>query len=210
MIEHGADIKSQLQQGSSKSDIAISQLLQYNRFANYTEETNTHRHSNERETPFSVYLALSVLARTRKRRLIDMLHENGLCVSYDRVLDMSAKLGEAGVCQYVDDGVVCPLGLRTKLFTTSAVDNIDHNPSPTTAKTSFHSTSISIFQHPRPDYAGELREAPRINDDTSKVKIVPELSESFTNVRPSHIATNPTPPKEVSLTLPSPNSIQSH
>ena len=210
MIEHGADIKSQLQQGSSKSDIAISQLLQYNRFAKYTEETNTHRHSNERETPFSVYLALSVLARTRKRRLIDMLHENGLCVSYDRVLDMSAKLEEAGVCQYVDDGVVCPLGLRTKLFTTSAVDNIDHNPSSTTAKTSFHSTSISIFQHPRPDYAGELREAPRINDDTSKVKIAPELSESFTNVRPSHIATNPTPPKEVSLTLPSPNSIQSH
>ena len=107
MLEHGADIKSQLQQGSSKSDIAISQLLQYNCFANYTEETNTHRHSNERET-------------------------------------------------------------------------------------------------------GELREAPGINDDTSKVKIVPELSESFTNVRPAHIVTNPTPPKEVSLTLPSPNSIQSH
>ena len=92
-----------------------------------------------------MYLAFSVLARTRKRILIDMLHENGLCVSYDRVLEMSAKLGEAVVCQYVEDGVVCPPALRTKLFKTSAVDNIDHNPSSTTAKTSFHGTSISIF-----------------------------------------------------------------
>ena len=108
MIEHGADIKSQLQQGSSKSDLAISQLLQYNCFANYKDGTNTHRHSSERETPFSVYLAFSVFTKTRKRRFIDTLHENGLCVSYDRVLEMSAKLGEAIVCQYVEDGVVCP------------------------------------------------------------------------------------------------------
>ena len=175
MIEHGADIMSQLQQGSSKSDLAISQLPQYNCFANYKEGTNTHRHSNERETHFSVYLALSVFAKTKKRRLIDTLHENSICVSYDRVLERSAKLGETVVCQYVEDGVVCPPALRTKLLTTSAVDNIDNNPLSTTAITSFYSTSISIFQHPRPDYAGELRESPRINDDTSKVKRVSEL-----------------------------------
>ena len=151
------------------------------------------------------------MRRNRKRRRIDMLHENSICVPYDRVLEISTKLGEAVVFQYVEDGVVCPQALRTKLFTTSAVDNIDYNPTSTTAKTSLHGTSISIFQHPRPYYAGELREAAaRINDDTSKVKRVPELPESFTNVRPAHIAKNPTPSKEVSLTQPSPNSIQSH
>ena len=120
---------------------------------------------------------------------------------------ISAKLGEAVVCQYVEDGVVCLPSLRTNLFTTSAVDNIDHNPSTKTAKASFYGTSISICQHPRPDYAGELRKAPRINDHTNKVKRVPELPESFTNVRSAHIAT---PHKEVSLTLPSPTFIQSH
>ncbi len=155
-------------------------------------------------------MALSVFAETSKRRLIDMLHEKGLCVSYDRVLGISANLGEAVVCQYVDDGVVCPPALRTKLFTTSAVDNIDLNPSSTTAKTSFHGTSISVLQHPRPYHAGEQREAPMIKDDTSKVKRVPELPGSFTNVPPVHIANNPTPHKGVSLTLPSPNSTQSH
>ena len=42
------------------------------------------------------------------------------------------------------------------------------------------------------------------------MKIVPELPESFTNVGPAHVAKNPTPPKEVSLTLSSPISIHSH
>ena len=92
---------------------------------------------------------MSVFARTRKRRRIDKLHENSLGVSYDRVLEISAKLSEAVVYQCVEDGVVCPPAPRTRLFTTSAVDKIDHNPSSTRAKTSFHGTSVSIFQHPR-------------------------------------------------------------
>ena len=33
MIEHGTDIKSQLKHGASKSDLAMSHLLQYNCFA---------------------------------------------------------------------------------------------------------------------------------------------------------------------------------
>lgn len=38
--------------------------------------------------------------------------------------------------------------MRGSVFTTAAVDNIDHNPSSTTAKESFHGTAISLFQHP--------------------------------------------------------------
>lgn len=45
MIEHGADIKSQLCHGASKSDLAISQLLQYNCFSKYNEVSKVHRHS---------------------------------------------------------------------------------------------------------------------------------------------------------------------
>lgn len=128
MIKHGADIKSQLQHGASKSDLAISQLLQFNCFTKYQEGTEVHRHSKDRETPFAVYVGMSVFAKTRKRQLIDMLHENGLSISYDRVLEISAQLGEAVVAQYVEDRVVCPPVLRKQLFTTAAVDNIDHNP----------------------------------------------------------------------------------
>ncbi|XP_061569583.1 coiled-coil-helix-coiled-coil-helix domain-containing protein 7-like [Cololabis saira] len=45
---------------------------------------------------------MAVYAKTRKRLLIDLLHENGICISYDRVLEVSALLGESVVNQYVE------------------------------------------------------------------------------------------------------------
>ncbi len=42
MIEHGADIKSQLRFGASKTDLAMAQLLQYNCYARYKEGAATH------------------------------------------------------------------------------------------------------------------------------------------------------------------------
>ena len=41
-----------------------------------------------------------------------MLHDNGISISYDRVLEISAQLGDAVVTKYVQDGVVCPPTLR--------------------------------------------------------------------------------------------------
>ncbi len=41
--------------------------------------------------------------------------------------------------------------LKKGLFTTSAIDNLDHNSSSTTAKDSFHGTGISLMQHPTND-----------------------------------------------------------
>ena len=134
MVEHGADIKSQLRFGASKTDLAIAQLLQYTCYARYKEGAATHRHSKDRETPFPVYMGMSVHAKTRKRTLVGMLHEHGISISYDRVLEISAHLGEATVSKYVEDGVVCPPILRG-LFTTAAMDNIDHNPTATIAIT---------------------------------------------------------------------------
>ena len=180
MIEHGTDIKSQLHE-ASKSDLAMSHLLQYNCFAKNKEGPTVYRHSKDHETPFAVYTGMHMFSKTRKRQLVDMLHENGLSISYTRVLEISAQLGEAVVAQYVEDEVVCLPVLRRKLFTTSAVDNIDHNPTATTAKTSFHGTSISIFQHPSSEQLGEEREPIKLNADV-KVKKVPELPDAFTYV----------------------------
>ena len=61
-----------------------------------------------------------------------MLHDHGIIISYDRVLEVSAQLGDAAVAKYVEDGMVCPSDLRRGLFTTAAMDNIDHNPTATT------------------------------------------------------------------------------
>lgn len=90
-----------------------------------------------------------VYAKTRKRHLIDLLHQYGLCISYDRVIEITKDLGTAVVSRAEEEGVVCPTLLRKGLFTTCAVDNLDHNPSSTTAKSSFHGTGVSFFSAPR-------------------------------------------------------------
>ena len=186
--------------GIAKSDIAIAQLLQYNCYSKHREGAAYYRHSKDRETPFAVYVGLKVFAKTRKRELIDKLHENGLSVSYDRVLETSGMLGETVIKQYVGEDVVCPPALRKRLFTTSAVDNIDHNPTATTARTSFHGTSISMFHYPSNENRGEERASPEVRD--SKTRKVLEPPEHYTNITPAFFKKNPTPTtgfNEVSL-----------
>ena len=137
MVEHEACFKSQLGFGSSKSDQAIAQLLHYSCSSKQKEQATTHRPSKDRESPFPVYMGMAVYAKIRKRILVEMLHDHGMSISYDRVLEISPELGDATVSIYVEEGVVCPPVLRIGLFTTAAMDNIDHNPSATTATTSF-------------------------------------------------------------------------
>lgn len=194
-IEHGVDIKSHLANGIVPSDFAMAQLLQYNCYAKYRAGSEYCRHSKDRETPFAVYIGLLVFAKVRKKQLIDILHEHGICISYDRVLEISAQLGESVINQYFEEGVVCPPVLRKYLFTTAAMDNIDHNPSATTATTSFHGTSISLFQHPTFEIQGEIR--PFIPVTNSKSKQVPELPESFSNVPPAFFKTENPQPSEI-------------
>ena len=71
-------------------------------------------------------------------------------------LAFSTDIGNSVCHQYEQDGVVCPANLHKVLFTVvAAVDNIDHNPSSTTAHNSFHGTGISFqpisTEHPGVD-----------------------------------------------------------
>ena len=61
---------------------------------------------------------------------------------------MSTEITNSVIQRYEREGVVCPSKLRGELFTTAAVDNIDHNPSSTSSQSSFHGTAISLVQHP--------------------------------------------------------------
>ena len=55
-----------------------------------------------------MFMGMSMNAKTRKKVLIDMLQDNGLSIPYDRVLEVSAQLGDAAVVKYTEEGVVCP------------------------------------------------------------------------------------------------------
>ena len=72
----------------------------------------------------------------------------GLSVSYSRIDELANGLATAVCNKFKANGVVCPVSLRSGLFTVGALDNLDHNPSSTTAQGSFHGTGISMFQFP--------------------------------------------------------------
>ena len=80
---------------------------------------------------------------------------------------------------------MCPPKMRSGLFTTAAVDNIDYNPSYATAKDSFHGTRISLMQHPSYDFVGHDRGVVIINQTTPSTKSVAPLPSKYTNVPPA-------------------------
>ena len=73
-------------------------------------------------------MGMAVYAKTRKRNLVEMLHDHGMSISFDRVLEISAQLGDATVSKYVEEGVVYPPVLRKGLFTTVAMDQSSSDP----------------------------------------------------------------------------------
>ena len=86
--------------------------------------------------------------------------------------------------QYQDEDLVCPPKLRTNVFTTAGVDNIDHNPTSRSAKDSFHGTAISMMQFPTSDKPGKTREKQFVTSDD---KTLTPLPSSYTLVPPAAI-----------------------
>ena len=112
-----------------------------------------------------------------------MLHHLGLGVSYKRVLSITTVIANI-MCDTFESGeVVFPTNLNQGYFTIGAVDNIDHNPSATTSKDSFHGTSISSMQ-PR-NTSLESAYHPTIpNESSKKSDQIATLPVFYTDVRP--------------------------
>ena len=111
----------------------------------------------------------------------------GLTISPDRLLDISTNMGNKAIAVFEKEGVVCPLNLKYDLFTTSATDNLDVNPSSATAMSAFHGTATSLNQHICGGYSGHPRDIP---DALPSNRVLKNLPEKFTNVKPGYL-----PPK---------------
>ena len=127
----------------------IGQLIRFNSVKQKRRvEVNHIRHSTKNEPPLPVIIGLMVHAKTRKKSVVNYLEKEGISISYNRVKQIQQMISMQMCAEYNKDGIVCPPTLHQGIFTTGAIDNIDHDPSSTTSKKSFHGTSISIFQHP--------------------------------------------------------------
>ena len=128
-------------------------------------------------------MALRIYSKTRKKELVEQQANEGLCVHYNRVKSITRSISNQLCDQYEADGIVCPPKLQKGLFTTSAIDNIDHNSSSNTAKTSFHGTSISVFQHA--DTPLEHQPFTISHPPGSKCPQRKNLPDSYINIKPT-------------------------
>ena len=108
--------------------------------------------------------------------MVNMVAKNGLGVSYNRVQSVELSLTKQLCKKYNEEGVVCPPSIKNGLFTTAAIDNIDHNTSSNTSRESFHGTSISVFQHPEANVEIEMVAVSNIGGKEIKL----ELPENYT------------------------------
>ena len=122
------------------------------------------------------------MLKQERKQLIQELSDFGISIPYNRVLDIQANSTKQ-LCKFFQDNeVVCPPQLRSDAFTGAAIDNLDHNPSSSTARQAFHGTGISIFQFLKDEKKESSFTVPSI-EDSLKTKIT--LPEYYHTLEPT-------------------------
>ena len=120
--------------------------------------------------------------------MVDTLHSLGTCFSYDRLLQPSSDVRNGIYQSFLIEDAVYPSTLWQNLFTTAAVETIDHSPSSATAIDSFHGTGISVIQNPSHTHGGLDRGVAVLNQDRSS-KSTAHLPPIYTSVPPVALRT---------------------
>ncbi len=157
LILNGPNLKDQ-DKHESQSCLTISQLLYYNVKKKSSDSAVKVRHTLLREPPLPIYIGLNMHQLTRSKKLVQQLYRMGICIAYDRVMEIEEWIATSTSERFIEDGVVSPACLRKGLFTVGALDNLDHNSSATTSQSSFHGTGISLFQLPTKEKPGVARQ----------------------------------------------------
>ena len=111
------------------------------------EGTQKFRRSKNKKPLLPFLFDLMMHARTRKKKLVDRLAAEGVSISYDRVMNLRRSISNQVCIDYQANGLVCPVDLKNNVFTTAPIDTLDHNPNSALAESSFHGTTISVFQY---------------------------------------------------------------
>ena len=183
LILEGGKSAEMPSQKLSRISTNIAQLIRFNSIKQQRRgEVKQFRHSQKNEPPLPVSIALMVHVKTRKKALVNQLASEGLCISYERVKSIEKRVLNQLCTTYQREQIVCPPKLQHGVFTSSAIDNIDHNLTSVTATSSFHGTSISIFQHPEAPV--ELQPMKLTSLPPTRVQRL-QLPAGYTNIKPT-------------------------
>ena len=188
--------------------ISIAQQLIYNAVKKKTNKSATNiRHKVERETPLAIYIALKVYGATEhSKEALNRLHELGICVSYNRVRDISKDMANSVIKMFEAEGVPCGPTLRKGLPSVGSADNFDLNPSNRDAKDASHGTGYAITQLPTSDNTGTARSAEQYRAAARAMSSIARLPQFYTDMKEVLVITESNVAPSVSgLCRPSPS-----
>ena len=80
------------------------------------------KHTIAHEPPIPIYIGLNIHQLTRSKKLIEQLYRMGICISYDRVMEIEDWIATSTCERFKEDGVASPACLRKGLFTVGALE----------------------------------------------------------------------------------------
>ena len=108
LILNGSNLKNQEKQ-ESQACLTIDQAILLNAKKRSTADPEAKpRHSLEREAQLPVYIGFNIHGLTRSKHLINQLHKLGICISYERVLQLEDCIAKAICIRFHQDEVVSP------------------------------------------------------------------------------------------------------
>ena len=116
-ILEGPNIKDKINESNTQTHAAltIAQLFIFNVVKHVQTQSTGIRHNKDKKTRLATYLGLVIHVQTRKN-LIGKPHKFGLCISYDRVIQISSDMGNSVCARYEEEKVVYPPKMRNNIL----------------------------------------------------------------------------------------------
>ncbi|KAK3889528.1 hypothetical protein Pcinc_006500 [Petrolisthes cinctipes] len=115
MILNGSNLKDQ-SKNDSHATLTIGQTIVFNTKKRTSHSADKPRHTLEREPPLPIYIGMNLHVPSRSKTLIQQLFHMGICISYDRVMEIEDWIATSSCERFREDGVVAPACLRKELF----------------------------------------------------------------------------------------------
>ena len=126
----------------------ISQLLIYNTCpgTRHARQTSTKSMGRSRNNLSSLSRSDDAQGSMAEKQ-IETTHALGLSVSYSRVMEVKQVIARVVCEHYAQDGVVLPTNLRTSVFASYDVDNLDGQNKGNFSQGGFHGTALGVTNH---------------------------------------------------------------
>ena len=107
LILNGSNLKDQ-DKCESQACLTVSQVILFHMKEKSSDSAVKTRHILDHEPSLPIYVGLSIHHMTRSKKVIQQLYQVGVCVSYDRVLELEDWIASSVCKRFEEDGVVTP------------------------------------------------------------------------------------------------------